>query len=257
MFLSLGFIFCLSTLKYIICIIYVCPSSSKSCCCRSVILNRQIAIMLPNAVSNRKSRTTMSSSMYQACSFVTSLLLFTVSFFWLAKLWSSRFSKFRSYRSVCCGRKDPHFVMVMAFSSLQGFWGKLQRFIPCLGSLLLVLLLLKWRSSGTDYFHALRQDRSIAAQRTDELRVSSFPGIVPTLCQDSIFSPLRLLWVKGVCMFRCNLPPTLLAEWPGSFTCHRAKTRRSKSQHRKLTSENFFVCLFYFFYPNSRPRKFG
>ena len=22
------------------------------------------------------------------------------------------------------------------------------------------------------------------------------------------------------CMFRCNLPPALLVEWPGSFTCH-------------------------------------
>ena len=23
---------------------------------------------------------------------------------------------------------------------------------------------------------------------------------------------------KGVCVFNCNLPPALLAEWPGSFT---------------------------------------
>ena len=53
----------------------------------------------------------------------------------------------------------------------------------------------------------------------DEVRVSSFP--IPTLCLDSsIVSPLRLQWVKGVCVFRCNLPPALLAEWPGSFTCH-------------------------------------
>ena len=25
---------------------------------------------------------------------------------------------------------------------------------------------------------------------------------------------------NGVCMFSCNLPPALLAEWPGSFTCY-------------------------------------
>ena len=47
----------------------------------------------------------------------------------------------------------------------------------------------------------------------DELRVSSFSDSVPTLCLDSsIVSPLRLRWVKGVCMFRCNLPAALLAE---------------------------------------------
>ena len=36
---------------------------------------------------------------------------------------------------------------------------------------------------------------------------------------DSIVSPLRLCWVLGVCVFRCNQPPALLAEWLGSFTC--------------------------------------
>ena len=47
----------------------------------------------------------------------------------------------------------------------------------------------------------------------EELRVGSFsPDRFPTLCLDSIVSPFRLRWVKGVCMFRCNLPPTLLAE---------------------------------------------
>ena len=38
-------------------------------------------------------------------------------------------------------------------------------------------------------------------------------GQVPTLCLDSgIVSQLRLHWVKSVCVFRCNLPPALLAE---------------------------------------------
>ena len=32
-------------------------------------------------------------------------------------------------------------------------------------------------------------------------------------------SPLQLRWVKGECVFRCNLPPGLLAEWLGFFLC--------------------------------------
>ena len=42
-------------------------------------------------------------------------------------------------------------------------------------------------------------------------------------------------------MFRCNLPPALLAEWPESFTCHCGNTGADrtlkKSQHTKLTLE--------------------
>ena len=45
---------------------------------------------------------------------------------------------------------------------------------------------------------------------------------VPTQCLDSnIVGPLWLRWVKGKCTLRCHLPTALLAEWPGSFTCHR------------------------------------
>ena len=78
-----------------------------------------------------------------------------------------------------------------------------------------------------------------------KLRVSSFPDRVPTLCLDSgIVSPLRLRWIKGVCVFRCNLPPELFAERPGAFTCHCGNTgverTLNKSQHTKLTLENKF-----------------
>ena len=56
-----------------------------------------------------------------------------------------------------------------------------------------------------------------------------------------IVSPLRLRWVKGVCVFRYNLPPALLAEWLGSFTCHWSnkgvEQTLNKSQHTKLTLE--------------------
>ena len=74
----------------------------------------------------------------------------------------------------------------------------------------------------------------------DKLRVSSFPDRF--LCPDSgIASPFRLRWVKGVCVFRCNLPPALLTEWPGSFTCHCGNTgvewTSNMSQHTKLTLE--------------------
>ena len=40
----------------------------------------------------------------------------------------------------------------------------------------------------------------------DELCVSSFPDRFP----HSAWSPLRLCMIKGVCLFRCNLPPALL-----------------------------------------------
>ena len=54
-----------------------------------------------------------------------------------------------------------------------------------------------------------------------------------------IISPLRLRWVKGVCLFRCNLPSALSAKWPRSFMCHCGDTgverTPNKSQHTKLT----------------------
>ena len=73
----------------------------------------------------------------------------------------------------------------------------------------------------------------------DELHVSSFLQQVATLCLDSIVSPLQLHWVKGVWIIRCNLPPALLAEWPGSFKCHCSSTEvgqtLNKSLHTKRT----------------------
>ena len=44
--------------------------------------------------------------------------------------------------------------------------------------------------------------------------VSSLSWWVPTLCLDSIVSPLGLWWVKGVCTFTCNLPAALW-QWLG------------------------------------------
>ena len=44
---------------------------------------------------------------------------------------------------------------------------------------------------------------------SDESCVSLFPWLVPTLCLDSIVSPLRLRWVKGVLLYNDDLPPAL------------------------------------------------
>ena len=62
---------------------------------------------------------------------------------------------------------------------------------------------------------------------------------------------------QGVCVFSSNLPPALLAEWPGSFTCYCGNTGvdgyRNKSQHRKLTQEKkIFPPLL----PGLEPRTF-
>ena len=82
----------------------------------------------------------------------------------------------------------------------------------------------------------------------DKLCVSLFPCRFPILCLHSgMVSPPHLRWVKGVCMFRGNLPPALLAEWPGSFTCHcsnmRVERTLNKSQLTKFTLEKMFLLL--------------
>ena len=68
-----------------------------------------------------------------------------------------------------------------------------------------------------------------------------FPMGSHTMLDSGIVSPLRLRWVRGMCVFRCNPPPALLAEWPGSFTCHcgnmGVERTPNKSQHTKLTLE--------------------
>ena len=56
---------------------------------------------------------------------------------------------------------------------------------------------------------------------SDKLRVRSFSW----LCLDSIVSQFRLRWVKGVGVFRCNLPLALLAKWPGVFLRATAVTQ--------------------------------
>ena len=71
----------------------------------------------------------------------------------------------------------------------------------------------------------------------DKLRVSSFPDRFPHYALTEAY----FVWVKGVCVFRCNLPPALLAEWPGSFirNCSNMGIEQTlnKSEHTKLILE--------------------
>ena len=114
----------------------------------------------------------------------------------------------------------------------------------------LLFFFLKWRLAHAHLFHSYAR---ISSQWLSKLRrlwlnvpwwvaCQLVSWSVPTLCLDSsLVSPLQFHWVKGVCMFRCNLPPALLAEWPGSFTSYCSNTgeeqTQNKSQHTKLTLE--------------------
>ena len=113
--------------------------------------------------------------------------------------------------------------MVVAFSS-PGFWENDNSFPAC-ASFFFSFLKLRW--GLTDCFHSLGQDQSTVAQSV-ELTVAKcslmsmcelISWYVPHYAWGMV-SPLWLHWVEDVCVFRCNLPPKLLAEWPGSFTCH-------------------------------------
>ena len=95
-------------------------------------------------------------------------------------------------------------VSVVAFSSLASIWGE------CLAVHSPPVLFSSFFFEVEISWHAL---------------IPLFRPGCPSLCLDSgIVSPLWLCWVKGVCMFRCNLPPAFLAEWPGHFTCNCGNT---------------------------------
>ena len=118
-------------------------------------------------------------------------------------------------------------------------------------------LLKNWRLARAHEIHSLCQDQTTMAQRVamnvakcyltscvwTHLWIRSH-----TLCPDSgTVRPLRLCWVKGVCAFGCNLPPALLAEWSGSFTCRCSNTgverTPNKCQYTKLTLEKKILLL--------------
>ena len=106
----------------------------------------------------------------------------------------------------------------------------------------------KWRLARTCQFHFFMPGSVHSGSGSwddcgwafpDELRVSSFPERFPNYAC-SVASSAYSDFI-GSRVFRCNLPPALLAEWPGSFTWHCGNTgverTLSKSQHTKLTLE--------------------
>ena len=106
------------------------------------------------------------------------------------------------------------------FPCLRKFGGKVWQFIPYLH-----FLFFSRRSVCTHQFHFLGQDQSTVAQRAEttvaeysltscmwaRLRIGSYamPG------QHSQPTPTML--GQGACVFRCNLPLALLAEWTRVF----------------------------------------
>ena len=118
---------------------------------------------------------------------------------------------------------------------MQGFWENVQQFILCLhfffffffkveisSRTLIPLLRPGWVHSGSVSWD------DCDWVFPDELRVSSFPDRFPHY-DCGIVNPLWLRWVKGVCMFRCNLPPAIF------FTCHCGNTGVERTTNRVST----------------------
>ena len=110
---------------------------------------------------------------------------------------------------------------LVAHSDLRGFWENVRPFISRLRFFVVVVVVV---GSGDQLAHTnFTLQARISPQWLSELRrqwpnvpgqvaCELVSGWVPTLCLDSgTVSPLRLRWVKGVGVFRCNLPPALLA----------------------------------------------
>ena len=136
-------------------------------------------------------------------------------------------------------------MVVVAFSSLAKIWGECSTIYSTPA-----LFLWKWRLARAHLFHSLCQDQSTVAQRSEttvaessltswvwaRFRIGSH--IMP---RQGHRQPLQLQWVKGVRVFRCNMPPVPLVEWSGSFTCHcdnmGLEQTPNKSHRTKLTLE--------------------
>ena len=147
------------------------------------------------------------------------------------------------------------------FLACKDFGRMLSLFIPRLH------FFLKWRLACAHQFHSLGQDQSTVAHQAKtsvaECSLTScmwacFQIASHTMPGQQHTQPSLFHWVKGACVYRCNLPPALLAEWPGSFTCHCGNTGMeqtlNKSRYTKLTLEKkvlqpplpgFKLCTFW------------
>ena len=112
-------------------------------------------------------------------------------------------------------------MMWWLFPHLRVFLGKVRPFIPCLH------FLYRFKVDANFTFYA-----RISPKWPSKLRTAV------------TISPLQLHWVKGACMFRCNLPPAHVVEWPWSFSCHCDNTgverALNKSQSTKSTLQKKF-----------------
>ena len=138
-------------------------------------------------------------------------------------------------------------MVVVDFSShIWEFWGNIWWINP------LLCFFFKWRPAHTHRFlllkpgsiHSSSEGQDYCGQVfPNELHGSLFPWFVPMLCLVSIVSPLWLdCWVKGVCMFRCNLPPILLAEWVACefvslIDCHIMPSQHSQATLTRLLGQ--------------------
>ena len=92
----------------------------------------------------------------------------------------------------------------------------------------LLFFFFQWRSARAHWFHSSCQGQSTVALRAEttvaecsltsclwarfQIGSHTMPGQL-----SGIASPLRLRWIEGVCVFRCNLPPCTLAIVTGVF----------------------------------------
>ena len=114
------------------------------------------------------------------------------------------------------------------FPHLRGFWDNVWLFIPHLRFLLLFVFEVEISSHTLIPLFMPGSVHSGSASWDDydqifldKMRVSSFLDKFPHYAWTTAQSAHWLPWIKDICVFsRCNLPPALLAEWPGSFTCH-------------------------------------
>ena len=142
-------------------------------------------------------------------------------------------------------------VVLVTFFSLPSILGEIWT-IHSPPALFFFFLSFKWRLARAHWFYTLGQDQSTVAQQAEKTG-PMFPDKLPV---SGLVSPLRLCCVNGVCVFRCNLPPALLAEWLGSFTCHCGNSgverTPNKSKHARLTLRRKF-SLRYCRDSNSQP----
>ena len=141
--------------------------------------------------------------------------------------------------------------MVVAFSSLARILGECSTSHSQLAPFFLSFSSFLVEISLRTLIPLFPQDRSTMSQQAEttvtecSLRNCMWARFLTgslTMPEQRHSQPTTTSLGKGVCLFKCNLLPALLAEWTGSFTCHCGSTgvewTPNKSQHTKLTLEN-------------------